>query len=62
MLTNGVSVKEEDGCSQHRGKHSVVEHSRGIHTHKVEHDGSCKVRNKGNNSGTNVDAYSLIGR
>ena len=46
-LTNRVRVKESDGSPENRGKHLVVENTRGIHTDEVEHDSSSETQQNG---------------
>ena len=60
VLTDGVGVKEEDWCSQYGAKHSVVQHSRGVHTHIVEQNGSGKVDDDGETRGASVDPDALV--
>ena len=40
ILTTWVVVKEEDRCSEHRGKHSVMEDTRCIDTDEVKEESS----------------------
>ena len=60
VLTNGVCVKEEDWRSQYGAEHPVMQHSRGIHTHIVEQNGSGKVDQDGKARGASVDANALV--
>ena len=46
-ITDWVSVKETNWGSEHRSKHPVVEHTRGIDTHKVDKNGSHEAEQNG---------------
>ena len=58
--SNGVGVKEQDGCSQDGGKHAVVQNSRSIDTHKKEGDGSGEVDEHYSQHCAHIDAHPLV--
>lgn len=43
-LTTWIAVKEKDGSSQNRCKHSVVQHTSGVDTDEVEENSTKKVQ------------------
>ena len=59
-LTNWVSIEESNWSPENRGKHLVVENTRGIHTDEVEHDSSGETQENGRQRAGRVDGNPLM--